>query len=63
MKDDLIYVGDMSDRAAEILAKVRGLSRADFRPDSDIDVLVTFEPDDPWSAWDMIEMRDPTLDP
>ena len=23
--------------------------RDDFRPDSDVDVLVTFEPNDPWS--------------
>jgi hypothetical protein len=40
------------------LALFGSVLRDDFRPDSDIDVLVTFEPDDPWSAWDMIEMRD-----
>jgi len=29
--------------------------RDDFRPDSDVDVLVTFEPDVPWSLWDMVQ--------
>jgi predicted nucleotidyltransferase len=32
--------------------------RRDFRPDSDVDVLVTFEPSAPWSLWDLIDMRD-----
>ncbi len=32
--------------------------RDDFRPDSDVDVLVSFEPDMPWSLWDFIDMRD-----
>ena len=32
--------------------------RKDFRPDSDVDVLVTFAPDDGWSLWDLIDMRD-----
>jgi uncharacterized protein len=32
--------------------------REDFRPDSDVDVLVTFEPDAPWSLWDLISMQD-----
>jgi predicted nucleotidyltransferase len=31
--------------------------RDDFRPDSDIDVLVTFEPGAPWSLWDLSRMR------
>ena len=26
--------------------------RSDFRPESDVDVLVTFAPDAPWSYWD-----------
>lgn len=30
----------------------------DFRPDSDVDVLVAFEPEAPWSLWDLGEMRD-----
>ena len=32
--------------------------RPDFKPDSDIDVLVSFVPDAPWSLWDMVSMRD-----
>jgi predicted nucleotidyltransferase len=31
--------------------------RADFRPDSDVDLLVVFEPDDPWDLWDIIAME------
>ena len=31
--------------------------RDDFRPDSDVDVLVTFEPGAPWSLWDLSRMR------
>jgi uncharacterized protein len=44
--------------------KIRELSlfgsvlRDDFRPDSDIDVLVSFEPDDPWDLFHLVEMRD-----
>lgn len=32
--------------------------RDDFRPESDVDVLVTFEPNDPWSYWDWPAMTD-----
>lgn len=32
--------------------------RDDFHPESDVDVLVTFEPDSPWSLWDLIDMRE-----
>jgi predicted nucleotidyltransferase len=32
--------------------------RDDFGPDSDIDVLVTFQPDAPWSLWDLMEMKE-----
>lgn len=32
--------------------------RDDFRPDSDVDVLVSFEPDAPWSLWDLSRMRE-----
>jgi len=32
--------------------------REDFCPDSDIDVLVTFESDAPWSLWELLDMRD-----
>jgi len=32
--------------------------RDDFRPDSDIDVLVSLAPDATWSSFDWVEMRD-----
>ncbi len=32
--------------------------REDFRPDSDIDVLVTFAPDADWSLLDFVHMKD-----
>ncbi len=32
--------------------------RDDFRPDSDIDVLVSFEPNHPWSLLDHVRMQD-----
>jgi predicted nucleotidyltransferase len=32
--------------------------REDFGPDSDIDVLVSFQPGVPWSLWDFVEMRE-----
>jgi predicted nucleotidyltransferase len=32
--------------------------RDDFRPDSDIDLLVTFEPDSGTSLFDIVEMQD-----
>ncbi|MBN1593723.1 MAG: nucleotidyltransferase family protein [Candidatus Coatesbacteria bacterium] len=31
--------------------------RDDFGPDSDVDVLVTFEPDAPWSLLELVEMQ------
>ncbi len=34
----------------------------DFRPDSDIDLLVTFAPDHPWSLFDHVEMQDELKD-
>ena len=39
------------------LALFGSILRDDFRPDSDIDVLVTFEPEAPWSLWDLSRMR------
>jgi len=39
------------------LAFFGSVLRDDFRPDSDVDVLVTFEPDAPWSLWDLSSMR------
>lgn len=32
--------------------------RDDFRPDSDIDVLVTFSPNSRWSLFDWVDMKD-----
>jgi predicted nucleotidyltransferase len=29
----------------------------DFRPDSDVDVLVSFAQDDPWSLFDLVDMK------
>jgi predicted nucleotidyltransferase len=39
------------------LALFGSVLRADFRPDSDIDLLVTFEPGAPWTLWDLTRMR------
>jgi hypothetical protein len=32
--------------------------RDDFGPDNDVDVLVSFDEDAPWSLWDLIAMQD-----
>ena len=32
--------------------------RDDFGPDSDVDVLVSFDEDAPWSLWDLIALQD-----
>jgi hypothetical protein len=32
--------------------------RDDFRPDSDVDVLVTFDPDSTWDLFDVVEMQE-----
>ncbi|MEP0547011.1 MAG: nucleotidyltransferase family protein [Rhodothermales bacterium] len=32
--------------------------RDDFGPESDVDLLVTFEPDAPWSLFDIVTMQD-----
>ena len=34
------------------------VARGEARPDSDIDILVTFEPEAGWSLLDFVEMRD-----
>jgi uncharacterized protein len=39
------------------LALFGSILREDFRPDSDVDVLVTFEPGAPWTLWDLSRMR------
>ena len=33
-------------------------ARGEMRPDSDVDVLVTFAEDARWSLWDIVDMRD-----
>lgn len=40
------------------LALFGSVVREDFRPDSDVDVLVTFTPDAKWSLFDHVDMED-----
>lgn len=40
------------------LALFGSVLREDFGPESDVDVLVRFDPDAPWDLWDLIDMRD-----
>ena len=40
------------------LALFGSVLRDDFRPDSDVDVLVTFAPQARWTLFDMVHMRD-----
>ncbi|HEV7669302.1 MAG TPA: nucleotidyltransferase family protein [Thermoanaerobaculia bacterium] len=40
------------------LALFGSVLREDFRPDSDVDVLVTFEAEAPWTLWDLSAMRE-----
>jgi predicted nucleotidyltransferase len=44
-------------RVAE-LSLFGSVLRDDFGPESDIDVLVSFEPDAPWSLFEWVEMID-----
>jgi len=44
-------------RIAE-LALFGSVLRPDFRPDSDIDVLVTFTSDAKWGLWDFVAIKD-----
>jgi predicted nucleotidyltransferase len=54
------------DKLAELARKWRveelslfgSVVNGDFREDSDVDVLVAFEKDAPWSAWDFVHMMD-----
>jgi predicted nucleotidyltransferase len=39
------------------LALFGSILRDDFRSDSDVDVLVTFEPGAPWTLWNLSSMR------
>lgn len=36
--------------------------REDFSPESDVDVLVSFDEDAPWSLWDLITMQNELAD-
>lgn len=40
------------------LALFGSVLRGDFRPDSDVDVLVTFAPDAKWSIFDLMKMEE-----
>jgi hypothetical protein len=40
------------------LALFGSVLRADFRPDSDVDVLVSFAPDSRWSLFDIARMQE-----
>jgi len=40
------------------LALFGSVLRDDFSPESDVDVLVTFDPEASWSAWDLIGMQE-----
>lgn len=40
------------------LALFGSVLRDDFRPESDVDVLVSFAPDAPWSLWDHVDMEE-----
>jgi uncharacterized protein len=44
------------------LALFGSVLREDFRPDSDIDVLVTFTPDCGWSLYDLAQMQEELKD-
>lgn len=39
------------------LALFGSVLRDDFAPESDVDVLVTFEPGERWSLFDVVEMK------
>jgi uncharacterized protein len=40
------------------LALFGSILRKDFRQDSDVDVLVSFEPDAPWGLFELVQMKD-----
>jgi predicted nucleotidyltransferase len=40
------------------LALFGSVLREDFSPDSDVDVLVTFDPEARWNLFDVVEMRE-----
>ena len=40
------------------LAAFGSVLRDDFRPDSDVDILVSFTDDAPWSLYDWVDMQE-----
>ena len=51
-------IGDFCQRwSVTEFALFGSILRTDFGPDSDVDVLVTFAPDAPWTLWDLSRMR------
>lgn len=55
---DLERIGEFCRRwKVTELALFGSVLRDDFGPDSDVDVLVTFEPGAPWTLWDLSRMR------
>ncbi len=51
-------IKDLCDRwKIRELALFGSVLRNDFRPDSDIDLLVTFSPDADWSLFDHVQMQ------
>lgn len=44
------------------LAAFGSVLRDDFGPESDVDLLVTFAPDAPWTLLDLVEIRDDFAD-
>jgi uncharacterized protein len=62
MKPELVFDRDRLDEFCrrwriQELALFGSVLRSDFRSDSDVDVLVTFEPEAPWTLWDLSRMR------
>ena len=52
-------IGDFCDRWKVVEFSLFGsILREDFRPDSDVDVLVTFSPDAKVSLFDLVDMQD-----
>ena len=45
-------------KRTKVILAVGSFRREDFRPDSDIDVLVSFEEKVSWSLYDVVEMKD-----
>ena len=54
----LDQIGTFCARRITEFALFGSVLREDFRPDSDVDVLVSFQPTAPWSLWDLFEMQE-----